>query len=81
MPIYRDILRPAVPLLPHLLQPGEHGADGGGQLPAGEGGEGVGGGPGLGVLGKGVPVLALEHLVLQKVGDAGGDLHKVTTTR
>ena len=42
-----------------------------------EGGEGVGGGAGLGVLGEGVSVVALEHLVLQKVGDAGGDLHKI----
>ena len=35
-----------------------------------EGGVGVGAGPGASVPGKGVPVLALEELVLQIVGDA-----------
>ena len=42
-----------------------------------EGGVGVGRGAGFGVFGEGVPILALKHLVLQEVGDAGGHLHKV----
>ena len=38
-------------------------------------GKGVGVGTGLGVLGKGVAVLVLEHLVFQKMRHTGGQMH------
>ena len=50
---------------------------GGGEQVAGavKAGKGVGVGTGLGVLGKGVAVLVLEHLVFQKMRHTGGQMH------